>query len=243
AEPADHRCPKRREEGVCRLRSCSGLRPPASAAARAPQERRAGCPAPGRRDGGSPQHSSGILRGGTRLGRTMIGKPQDGLHAGQFPYSVTNPQAREERRPVQTPPVERKRLWAKTGRQFQTSVEHRQLPRLAIGWVQVREEGSSMAMMRTNEPEDEIGIICFGKARKERCQPHRTRLVTPFLRQTGCGVRRARQGPAGLGENLLRVGSQRIPTVEPRLKSPVSLASVVQKTGKLQVRDTRVWKP
>lgn len=80
----------------------------------------------------------------------MIGEPQDGFHAGQFPDTVASLESGEERWPVKTLPIESKRLRTHVGYSFRG--------------ILMGEERAPMPMMCAYEPEHEFGIIGFDES-------------------------------------------------------------------------------
>src|ERR1017187_3074819 len=102
------------------------------------------------------------------------------------------------------------------------------------------EEGATMAVMGAHQPQHQLRILRLVETRHERRESYRQSLVPPMLRESGVSSGIARQGASRLGENLsgtIRVQSQRIAIGQPRLKSRIGLAGIMEVACQLQVQN------
>src|SRR5277367_1059475 len=100
-----------------------------------------------------------------------------------------------------------------------------------------------MAVMRSNQPEHQFGVVNGREAGMQKSETNRQRLVPPIIWQTRTLPRAAGQTPLSrFGEHLRRVGSIRIAASVISLVAPVGLPGVMEIGDVFGVVDHRLQK-
>lgn len=111
----------------------------------------------------------------------MVGQPYEGLERRQAPDAITGLQFVKHLRPVVSVEIEPEGLRPGAVGNRNAAEDRRQVPRRQL--VRVREKGSPVTVMHTNQPKHQLTII--GCVEQPVCasDPDRQRFVAPALRE------------------------------------------------------------